>query len=347
MSDVAKWTLRGPVRTLRTEVAEWDPGRGVWQAPRGVSTVSFRPDGQASGGESYNPDGSIARWARVYDDEGRIIEEQSWMDNGPRSRVVRSYDALGRPAAAEGIAPDGTRREAERCRYDSAGRKTKVILLPQEHIDCYGIEGTEHAYGAPGAVALSIAYDQSGLPAEASFHDASGGVVRRNVFSRDHDGRLLTEVAHFDGESPFPELPPPADNVPLEERASMETALKMAFEGGVFCKTMYAYDTKGRMRERIMYMGTLSEERTTFQYRDGDDPIADTSSNRSRRVGVEDDGVVRTTEEEPRAQHHNQYDYQYDTHGNWTERVVWYRTGSQPEFQRSNIEGRTITYYEQ
>jgi hypothetical protein len=259
--------------------------------------------------------------------------------------VIHSYDALGRPAAAEGVAPDGTRREAERCRYDSGGRKTKIILLPQEPIDCYGIEGTEYVYGAPGAVTLSIAYDQSGLPAEASFHDASGGLVRRIVFLRDHDGRLLTEVAHFDGESPFPELPPPAGNVPLEERASIEAALKMAFQGGVFCKTAYAYDRKGRLRERIMYMGALSEERTTFQYRDADDPVAEISSSRNRRVGVDDDGVVRTIEEAPRAPHHNRYDYQYDTHGNWTERVVSYRISSQPEFQRSNIERRTITYY--
>jgi hypothetical protein len=50
--------------------------------------------------------------------------------------------------------------------------------------------------------------------------------------------------------------------------------------------------------------------------------------------------------EEPRVQQHNRYDYQYDSHGNWTERVGSYRIGSQPEFQRSNIERRTITYYE-
>jgi hypothetical protein len=63
-------------------------------------------------------------------------------------------------------------------------------------------------------------------------------------------------------------------------------------------------------------------------------------------VELDDDGVVRTTEEEPRVEQHNRYDYQYDSRGNWTERVVSYRIGSQPEFQRSNVERRTITYYE-
>ena len=63
-------------------------------------------------------------------------------------------------------------------------------------------------------------------------------------------------------------------------------------------------------------------------------------------MDIDDDGVVRTIEEEPGVQQQNRYDYQYDSHGNWTERVGSYKIGSQPEFQRSNIQRRTITYYE-
>ena len=166
------------------------------------------------------------------------------------------------------------------------------------------------------------------------------------MFSRDHDGRLLTEVVYFGGESPYSDLQPHADNVPLEERANMAAALKMAFEDRAFCNISYAYDSKGRLLERTMYMGTLSEELTVFEYDDYDDPIAETSRSRNRRVDIDDDGVVRTTVEERRVQQHNRYDYQYDSHGNWTERVGSYRIGSQPEFRRSNIERRTITYYE-
>ena|SRR5437660_6341264 len=223
MSDLTSWKMRGPVRTLRKEHAEWDSSQGTWQVPRGVSTVTFRRDGQVSEGESHNPDGSVARWARVDDGAGRIIEEQSWKDGGPESSVFYSYDALGRLAAATDVAPDGTRREAETCRYDGAGRKAKVTFLSHYQTDspiCYKVEGTEYAYGVPEAVTLTVAYDDRELPAEASFHDATGGVVRRIVFSRDHEGRLLTEVVHFGGESPFPELQPHAENVALGERGS-------------------------------------------------------------------------------------------------------------------------------
>jgi hypothetical protein len=347
MSDLTRWKVRGPVRILRKEHAEWDSSQGRWQAPRSVSTVTFRHDGQVSEGEFHNPDGSVARSARVYDDDGRIIEEQFWKDGGPKTKKIYSHDALGRRTAVDDIAPDGTRRNTETCRYDGAGRKTKVTFL-SHNADIpilYGVEEAEHAYGAPGAVTLTVVYDDRDLAAEASFHDANGGLVRRIVYSRDHEGRLLTEVAHFGGESPFPELQPEADNAALDERASRAAALKMAFEGQVFSSMSYAYDTKGRLMERTMGFGTLSEERTSFDYDDCDDPITEISSSRSRGVGVDDEGVVHTTEEEPR-EHHSRYDYQYDSHGNWTERIGSYRIGTQLEFQRSSIERRTITYFE-
>jgi len=349
MSDIAGWKLRGPVRTLRKEHAEWDPTQGTWQAPRGVSTVRFRHDGQVSEGESHNPDGSIARWAHVYDDAGRIVERQFWMDDGPRSRVAYSYDALGRLAAAEDVAVDGTRREAERCRYDDGGRKIKMIFLSPDRTGSpihYRFEGTENTYSVAEAVTLTVAYDDRDLPVEGSFHDSTGGLARHIVFSRDHEGRLLNEVVHFGGNSPFPEIQRDADIVPLDKDPSMAAALAMAFEDRIFCNVAYTYDKKGRLLERTMFFGILSEERTTFEYDDSDYPTAETLRTRNRRVDVDDDGVVRTTEEEPDVQQHSRYDYQYDSHGNWTERVGSYRRGSPPAFQRSNIERRTLTYYE-
>jgi hypothetical protein len=351
MSDVAKWNLRGPVQAMRSEVADWDPDRGVWQAPRGASTVTFRLDGQVSARESYNPNGPVARWAHVYDADGRMIEEQFWKDDGPRTRGVYSYDARGRHVATEVFDPDGTGCETERCRYDSAGRKTKIIfllhLLPRERPDIrgihYGVEGSEYAVDAPGAVTLTVTYDDHGRSTEGSFHTADGKLVRRMVLSRDADGRLLAEVVLLEGEVPFPL--PAADNRSPEEHARMAAELKLAFPGQVLCKAAYAYDTRGRLLERTSYMGSLSEERTIFEYADEDDPIAEHASSRNYRVELDDAGVVRTTEEEPRVEQHNRYGYRYDSRGNWTERVVSYRIGSQLEFRRSSIERRGITYY--
>ena len=46
MSVFQQWKLRGPVRTLRTELAEWDITNEQWQAPRRVCLVQLRPDGR-------------------------------------------------------------------------------------------------------------------------------------------------------------------------------------------------------------------------------------------------------------------------------------------------------------
>ena len=210
----------------------------------------------------------------------------------------------------------------------------------------YRFEGTENTYSVAEAVTLTVAYDDRDLPVEGSFHDSTGGLARHIVFSRDHEGRLLNEVVHFGGNSPFPEIQRDADIVPLDKDPSMAAALAMAFEDRIFCNVAYTYDKKGRLLERTMFFGILSEERTTFEYDDSDYPTAETLRTRNRRVDVDDDGVVRTTEEEPDVQQHSRYDYQYDSHGNWTERVGSYRRGSPPAFQRSNIERRTLTYYE-
>jgi hypothetical protein len=209
----------------------------------------------------------------------------------------------------------------------------------------YAVEGTEHAYGAPGAVTVTVVYDDRELPADMSFHDANGGLVRRIVFSRDTEGHPLTEVVHFGGETPFPGSPAEAGNILPEERAKLAAVMKTAFADQVFAHTTYAYDQKGRLLERTMRMGALSEERTTFQYDEHDNPIAETSERRAREMHIDDDGVALTREEEPRVQE-QRFDYQYDDRGNWTERVVRGGAGSPPTFESSNIERRTITYHE-
>jgi hypothetical protein len=57
-----------------------------------------------------------------------------------------------------------------------------------------------------------------------------------------------------------------------------------------------------------------------------------------------DDGVVRSDEQPPHVQH-VRFEYQYDAHGNWTERIVWQRLEPNTDERRSNIERRTIAYY--
>jgi hypothetical protein len=323
--NLATWKLHGPVRTLSTEHAEWDSDRGEWRAPRGQTTVTFRSDGQTSETESHNPDGSILRSVRTYDDAGRILAERTWKDEGTEWEVAYSYDVLGRLAQKEVLSKEG-RWKSEECRYDDAGRQTKAIFLPPH------VAGSSIGIAAQGPEFFPD--DPTELPAAVSFHFANGGIVGRVVFEIDPERRLVTEVMYPAGDNPFGESQPAASDMSPDERVEMLAAIKAAFSNDVFSKLLYVYDARGRLIERTMSMGMLSEERRTSEYEDRDDPIAETTKSW-------DHGVEQLQREQQ-----TRFDYQYDSRGNWTERIVRYRIGSQQEFQRSNVERRTIAYYE-
>ena len=321
--NLATWRLHSPVRTLRIEHAEWDSGRAEWRAPRGPMTVTFRPDGQVSETESHNPDGSIVRAVRTYDVRGLIVEERAWKDEETQWEAAYFYDALGRLAKKEVLSTEG-RWKSEECRYDDAGRQTKVFVFPPH------VVGSSLSIAAQGPEIFPD--DDRQLPLEVNYHYSGGELFGRVVFSRDPERRLITEVMYL-GEA-VGELRPGEKGMSPEERAETLAAFKAAFSDDVFSTMLYAYDARGRLLERTMSMGTLAEARWVFEYNDRDDRIAETSKDW-------DHGV-----EQPQREQQTRFDYHYDSRGNWTERIVRCRIGSQQEFQCSNIERRTLTYYE-
>jgi len=355
MSDLARWELRGPVGTLRTQFAEWNPETGDWWPLKIRFVATFRADGQLSEIEHHNPDGSVPREVRVYDEAGRLTEDQWWSNDILTRRVDHAYDVGGRSASAVTVDVDGTKHETERSQYDDNGRKTKVVFLPVPETSgatcstsscgtMYGVEGTDVAYSAPGATTSTTTYDDHERPSEVTFHDANNALVSRVVFSRDDEGRVLSERMEFAG--PGRLLGPAFDaTVPPDERASLRELLKTVFEDHTFSLATYAYDEKGHRIETVRRMGTLSEERVTVRYDDFDNPVEEVRSDVNREMRM-DDGVVKT-EERPSHVQHVRFKYQYDAHGNWTERIVSQRLEPNANERPSNIERRTISYYGQ
>src|SRR5262245_49589978 len=142
-SDLALSDMRGPVRSLREEHARWNPGLDIWDAPRGFTLFTFRPDGQVSEREFHNPDGSVARLSREFDAGGRVVAERSWGGQGVGRTTVYEYDASGRPAATLQVTPDGARRQVETCSYDADGRQTTVVdLTTVSGVNCHRVDGT-------------------------------------------------------------------------------------------------------------------------------------------------------------------------------------------------------------
>jgi hypothetical protein len=351
MSDVAKRKLRGPVRTLRSEHAEWDAPREAWKPPRHSSLDEFRTDGKISASTVHNPDGTIVRTTYRYDDRGRLMEVQSGAADGPLTKNIYSYDDAGRHIRTVTVGADGTSRESESCRYDSAGRKTKVSFLQapvRGGAMMYGLETSDFAIGSSDATSVTTTYGDGDLPEEMLLHDANHEVTRRIRITRDREGRVLSEVAEFAGQFPFPEMRKDLAAIPPEQVAALTAMLSQVFQGREIHGTTYAYDRQGRVLERTMRMGVLDENRVTYRYDDRDNPIEELSENRSREIGADPTtGALRSNNESMRRRD-VRYEYQYDAEGNWTERIVSSRmeaNDANANFQRSNVERRQFSYY--
>lgn len=342
MTDLATWKLRGGVRTLRSEIAEWNSAREEWQPARSVKSVTFDAAGRMTNLDQPGEKGSVYRSTCIYDDKGRIAEVRSGTAGGPVHTMLYSYDHADRLERVADVADDGTERVVETCRYDAAGRKVKVTSLPARKpgIDLsYGVEGSDIGYPAPGAVTVTTTYDERDQPIEAVFHDASHALVLRVVLTRDRAGRPLREEARLEDAAPL-NLQGALGQLSPEDRAGLVAMYASAFGSIV---TTFAYDSEGRLVERNRRMGSLDEERTTFTYDDHDNPTEERTESRSREMHVDETGALRASQDTVTTSQ-IRFAYTYDAEGNWTERVVWTRQQPDAKFVRSNIERRTVTY---
>ena len=349
MNDLAKWKVHGPVATLRKENADWDTDRKDWKLARYFTLTSFRRDGTIDSSETHNSNGSIGHSRWLYDSADRLTESDSWTDDSPPQRVLYFYDEAGRHVRTAQLRGDGGQTDLETCIYDADGKQTKTRLLPftakgragngATSIG-YSIEDTDMVLGAPGATLMTTTYAGTGLPARVILEDADHNPVHEVHFTRDASGKPLT-VEMIVGESQFNDF---ADRVSADHREAAAAVLKQIF-GDAFSRTTYKYDSQGHLIEKINTMGTMHEEHTTYGY-DGvhEEAIEETTESRSRGATLED-GAIHYNPDTVSTQH-NRFEYRYDTHGNWTEQIVSVQYDPSADFQRSNVERRTLTYYE-
>jgi len=348
MSDLAKWKVRGPVKTLKTESAEWDLSQGEWGLARRVTYCIFRSDGKIGESDFYNSDGSIAHSRYVYSAAGSLVETDFWINSGPPRKSLYLYDEVGRHIRTVNVDQDGVQRETEGCSYDSAGRKTKVIFISPHKPDIphgHSIEGSENFYFAPGAITLTVHYDERHQPNEGLFHDGDRHLISRVVFIRDSNGRLLSEENYMGEQGLFPDLKKRLEGIATEDQESATAVLNMLFSPTqAFMSTKYQYDPNGNMIFRTRIMSAVSEERSVYRYDDHGNPIEETTEDSNREAGIDENVELRTATENTR-KYQIRFEYKYDAQGNWRERIIWNRHEPNPDFQRSNVERREISYY--
>jgi hypothetical protein len=344
VGDLGKWEVRGPVRLVENDIAEWDLAKDEWRPLRHFNSATFHPDGKLDESRQYNADGTTALTKYLYDETGRLVETQFWIDDSLSNQTLYSYDNAGRHLRTVEVSRDGTRRDTESSTYDSTGRRTVVRFLGPGRPNGLVSYAIGLSYGGPGAASATTAQEEQDLPAEVLIRDAQDALVGRVIFVRDEAGRLLSNEFQFGERSPFLEPEQKPENTG-PDRAELAAAVAKIFGPTLaFMKATYAYDEKGRVVEQWNTMGSLGEDRTFTRYDEHDNPTEQTAKHYSREVGMDEHGELHTTSERSHTQH-TRFEYQYDTEGNWTERVVWGRMEPNPNFQRSNLKRRGISYY--
>ncbi|HEY7392693.1 MAG TPA: hypothetical protein VH640_29505 [Bryobacteraceae bacterium] len=344
MSDLAKWKVHGPVHSVKRSYAEWDLAEEEWQAAADHGQGIFRPDGKLEEVRYRNPDGTVTARKNLYNEIGLLVETQCWKGDSLEHQTIYSYGDGAGHVSTISVNREGHRREEERSTYDSLGRKTTVRFLhPPEgagHV-MYWIEAADQGVTAPGVVTMTTAYDANDLVTEVRFHDAQNAVVTRVRLARDEAGRLVKTELLFGDRLPFSETAAEAEKPSMPKA---EVLAKVFGPSQALSITTYSYNENGLRVERTIRMGLLGGERTAFRYDNHGNPIEESRTHENREYGSDEQGELHITKEYSDAQH-TRYEYQYDAHGNWTERVIWSRQEPNPNFERRNVERREIVYY--
>ncbi len=328
MDDRSRQSLKGLVSTLHSEIADWDAEAKSWRPPRFSTMTHFLPDGQISEVEYHHPDGSVYRVGNYYDDAGKLKESRSRSNNDAETNSLYRYDDSGRLVRVVSIDENGLQRDSQIFRYDDAGRKTAQYFLS---IDA----------GA-GAMSFSVGLGDSDQTTESVWYDRNHRFLQRVTYIRDANGKLLKEEMHLDDDAFASGEIARASTAEREQLMALLT--KVLGADRVMATTSYRYDEGGRQIERRIQMANLGDTRTTYTYDDRGYAVDEVTVSVRREMKVNETGNEHFANEslETTSAH---YDYQYDAHGNWIERIASFVAQNSSVLQRSNIERRQISYY--
>ena len=108
MLDATHWNLHGPVRSLRSEIVEWDTECGEWGAPRFFQFVTFDAAGRVTQLDQRGAEQSTHRTNFVYDENGRLLRSEGGTAPGPYPyKSTWSYDERSRETATTETRADG------------------------------------------------------------------------------------------------------------------------------------------------------------------------------------------------------------------------------------------------
>jgi YD repeat-containing protein len=339
-SDREKNGLRGAVKTCGEEITY--PGATAADGTSSPAWTSwsqteFDPGGHILARRRLNSNGSVWAMLYTYNSAGKLLTTASGTEGKSSAVTTYAYDDRGRPLS---ITDSNSHDNPVTFRYDDRGRKTKIqISRAEDYRANVGIAGSpfEAADRRPnmqGGGAAFTTYDEYDRAIEVEIRDGQGAKVSRAVRIYDEQGHVTEEKQILDD---------PLNLLPAETRARIlsqpgvsagdlrEQLTKLMSGREGVSSVGYSYDAQGRITQILRRIFNREDKIETAYNQQGDVASETTRSTQS-------DGQNDIYSE---ARH----SYQYDEHGNWTEKVVFYSStpGGSPE--RSDKSRRTFTYF--
>jgi len=262
--------------------------------------------------EEFRTTHGLSRHSWLFDRAGRVLEEK-WLTPLRETGAIRyRYDDEGNL-----VEPVKQERKIE---MHPDGSRTVIELLPvMEELNWkVAPELPDITCPTRGASRVETSYDPRGFLTETVFYDEAGAVTTRVEFKTDARGNV-TEVIRFSGTKTL---------LPRFVQAGMTEADRQKFRafiepGSVEWRTAFRYDDRGRVTERADYVASdIFSSRHTYTYNEHGDV------------------ATETTEDPKHGTSTARIEYDYDAHGNWIRKVVYYSGGSHETL-------RKITYYEE
>jgi hypothetical protein len=144
-----------------------------------MAAAEFRPDGSLERRRYKNPGPHSAEWTEFfeYNDRNQLTIQRTEQAGTITIKSLYQYESAGRISQIIVRDKDGQQRVAETNSYSADGRKRKIVHIDPElpFGDCgtmFGVDGTDAAYGSPGATSITSIYDERDRAIGHLFHDS-------------------------------------------------------------------------------------------------------------------------------------------------------------------------------
>jgi hypothetical protein len=351
MSDRVQAGLRGSVKSC-TEESTFPtmtdaPGKAL--EVRFERTTVYDPDGRRLSARERNSDGTQWVTRYEYSNSAQLLKTASGIEGQALTETTYSYDPQGRLAK---ITTDSSSDTPVFFRYDEHGGKTKLQTSrasdyrPNMATAGSPFEAADAAPNLPDGGTTTTIYDEHDGPTEVQVRDTNGELVNRAVRTYDAQGHVSDEKQIYDNLVTM--FPPETRQKLLDDsglsadqlRQELHAQLTQMMKGQTEPYSVsYRYDSGGRLIHTARRIFNHEDEIDTAYNEHGD---TESEITRSTRPEAENEP---TAPGPPSSYSEARYSYQYDQHGNWTEKTFSYRPSSDAAFQSSTVIKRSLTYY--